>query len=89
MKRRELFHLVITGSAVGAPAAATSFAASQTTGLSPAAAAEMMRAYGITPSRGEAAQVAMFLQSTRRRRSSDPRVEPAIRLETDIDPGPS
>lgn len=56
-----------------------------TSALSPSAVAELMRAHGLEPLPGEAIQVRAFLLSTRSRFLPDPRIEPAIRLDPEID----
>lgn len=79
MKRREvLLSLVGVASGGGAPARAQA-------ALSPAAVEELMRAHGLEPRPGEPAQVRALLLSTRLRSNPDPRIEPAIRLDPELD----
>jgi len=54
--------------------------------LSPAAVEELMRAHGLEPRPGEAAQVQAFLLSVRSRTLPDPRIEPAIRMDPEVEP---
>jgi hypothetical protein len=44
-----------------------------------------MRAHGLDPLPGEPAQVRALLLSTRLRSIPDPRIEPAIRLDPELD----
>lgn len=81
MKRRDVFHAVLGT----AGASVASGASAQSSSASASAVAELMMAKGLSPTMGEAARIAAFLQSTRRRRSVDPRVEPAIRPDPELD----
>ena len=59
---------------------------SEAQALSPAAVEELMRAHGLEPRPGEAAQVLAFLLSVRPRTLPDPRIEPAIRMDPEVEP---
>lgn len=78
MKRRDVLL-----SLVGAAGIAS---AQEPAGMSPSPGAveELMRAHGLEPMPGEAAQVRVFLLSTRWRTLPDPRIEPALRLNVEI-----
>ncbi len=82
MKRRDVLR-----SLVGV-ASLSGVASAETQGkpvFSPAAVEELMRAHGLEPQPGEAAQVRALLLSTRLRSIPDPRIEPAIRLDPELD----
>ena len=80
MKRRDVLRslLGVAGVGIALP--------SEVVALSPAAVDELMRARGLEPRPGEAAQVLAFLLSVRPRRLPDPRIEPAIRMDPEVDP---
>jgi len=59
---------------------------SEAQALSPDAVEELMRAHGLEPRPGEAAQVLAFLLSVRPRTLPDPRIEPAIRMDPEVEP---
>ena len=59
---------------------------SEAAALSPAAVEELMRAHGLEPLPGEGAHVLAFLMSVRPRTLPDPRIEPAIRMDPEVDP---
>lgn len=83
MRRRELLRSV-----AGGVLAATGMASAQTRGpaaLSPTAVEELMRAHGLEPMPGEPAQVRALLLSTRLSSSPDPRIEPVLRLDPELD----
>ena len=82
MKRRDVLR------SLAGVAGAAGVAAAQPRGnplLSPDAVEELMRAHGLEPMPGEPAQVRMFLLSTRMRSTPDPRIEPVIRLDPELD----
>ena len=82
MKRREvLWSLVGAASVRGVGTAQTS----RSYTLSPLAVEDLMRAYGLEPQPGEAAQVSAFLLSVRPKTTPDPRIEPCIRLDPELD----
>lgn len=88
MKRRDLLRALVGVTSVGSVASALTGPTGQTrqTGaLSPAAVEELMRAHGLDPQPGEPAQVRALLLSTRLRSIPDPRIEPAIRFEPELD----
>lgn len=84
MKRRDVLRSL---AAVAGAATATHVEAQVgvASALSPSAVEELMRAHGLEPLPGEAIQIRSFLMSTRSRALPDPRIEPAIRLEPDVD----
>ena len=59
---------------------------SEAQALSPAAVEALMRAHGLEPQPGEGAQVSAFLLSVRPQSLPDPRIEPAIRMDPEVDP---
>lgn len=82
MKRRDILRSLTGTLAFGATAAA------QTRGgvaLSPTAVEELMRAHDLEPMPGEPMQVRALLLSTRFRSVPDPRIEPALRLDPELD----
>ena len=88
MKRRELLRSLVGVASVGSVASAQAGQvgqAGQAGTLSPAAVEELMRAHGLDPQPGEPAQVRALLLSTRLRSIPDPRIEPAIRLDPELD----
>ncbi len=88
MKRRDVLRFLFGVASVGGVASAQTRGTGRTgmTGaLSPAAVEELMRAHGLDPQPGEPAQVRALLLSTRLRSIPDPRIEPAIRLDPELD----
>jgi len=81
VKRRDVL-LSLVGVASGAAAAPTP---PIQTVLSPAAVEELMRAHGLDPMPGEPAQVRALLLSTRLSSNPDPRIEPSLRLDPELD----
>ena len=79
MKRRDVL-LTFAGAAGIASAQPRSPRA-----LSTGAVEELMRAHGLDPLPGEPARVRAMLMSTRLRSVPDPRIEPAIRLDPELD----
>ena len=82
MKRRDVLRSLVGVAWVGGVASAQP---GQTGALSPAAVEELMRGHGLEPQPGEPAQVRALLLSTRLRSIPDPRIEPAIRLDPELD----
>ncbi len=82
MKRRDVLRSLFGVASVGGVASAQT---GQTGALSPAAVEELMRAHGLDPQPGDPAQVRALLLSTRLRSIPDPRIEPAIRLDPELD----
>lgn len=83
MKRRDVLRS-LAGGVAGAAGVAS--AQMRTTDLlSPAAVEELMRAHGLEPMPGEASGVRALLLSTRTSASPDPRIEPVIRLDPELD----
>jgi len=81
VKRRDvLLSLVGVASVSGVAPAQTAQAV-----LSPAAVEELMRAHGLDPRPGEPQQVRALLLSTRLSSHPDPRIEPAIRFDPELD----
>ena len=80
MKRREVLRSLIGVAGVGVALPSEALA------VSPAAAEELLRAHGLEPRPGEAAQVLAFLLSVRPRTLPDPRIEPAIRMDPEVEP---
>jgi len=91
MKRRDVLRSLFGVASVSGVASAHTgqTGRTSTTGmtgtLSPAAVEELMRAHGLEPQPGEPAQVRALLLSTRLRSIPDPRIEPAIRLDPELD----
>ena len=82
MKRRDLLRSLVGVASVSGVASA------ETQGkpaLSLAAVEELMRAHGLDPLPGEPARVRALLLSTRLRSIPNPRIEPAIRLDPELD----
>ncbi len=84
MKRRDVLRSFVGVASVGGIASGQAGQAGQAS-LSPAAVEELMRAHGLDPLPGEPAQVRALLLSTRLRSIPDPRIEPAIRLDPELD----
>ncbi len=82
MKRRDVLRSLFGVASVGGVASAQP---GQRGALSPAAVEELMRAHGLDPQPGEPARVRALLLSTRLRSIPDPRIEPAIRLDPELD----
>ncbi|GMR22947.1 MAG: hypothetical protein BMS9Abin37_1332 [Acidobacteriota bacterium] len=80
MKRRDVLLCFVGVGSVGGVISAQTRPA-----LSPAAVEELMRAHGLDPQPGEPAQVRALLLSTRLSSIPDPRIEPAIRLDPELD----
>ena len=80
LKRREVLRSLIGVAGVGIALP------SEAQALSPAAVEELMRTHGLEPRPGEAAQVLAFLLSVRPRTLPDPRIEPAIRMDPEVEP---
>ncbi len=85
MKRRDVLRSLFGVASVGGVASAQTGLTGQTGALSPAAVEELMRAHGLDPQPGEPARVRALLLSTRLRSIPDPRIEPAIRLDPELD----
>ena len=85
MKRRDVLRSLFGVASVGGVAAAQTRGSGRTGALSPAAVEELMRAHGLDPLPGEPAQVRALLLSTRLGSIPDPRIEPAIRLDPELD----
>ncbi len=79
MKRRDVLRSLIGVAGVGAALPGEAQA------LSPAAVEELMRAHGLEPQPGEGATVLAFLLSVRPRTLPAPRIEPAIRMDPEVD----
>lgn len=79
MKRRDV--LLSFAGAAGVASAQTRSPLALSTG----AVEELMRAHGLEPLAGEPARVRALLLSTRLRTTPDPRIEPAIRLDPELD----
>ena len=84
MKRRDVLRSFVGVASVGGIASGQAGQAGQAS-LSPAAVEELMRAHGLDPRPGEPAQVRALLLSTRLSSNPDPRIEPAIRLDPELD----
>lgn len=84
MKRRDVLRSLAGAAGIGG---ATAVRAGMAAPLSTEGVAALMRMHGLEPRPGEAAQVQMFLWSTRWRASTipDPRIEPSIRLDPRVD----
>ena len=80
MKRRDVLLSFAGVASVGGVATATAQAT-----LSPTAVEELMRAHGLDPRVGEPAQVRALLLSVRLSSNPDPRIEPSIRLDPELD----
>lgn len=78
MKRREVLFSLAGAAGVRSIQARRSV-------LPPEAVEELMRARGLDPRPGEAAQVRAFLLSTSPTRTLDPRIEPSLRLDPELD----
>ena len=88
MKRRDVLLSLVGVASAGGVASAQRRGTGRTgvTGaLSPPAVEELMRAHGLDPQPGEPAQVRTLLLSTRLRSIPDPRIEPAIRFDPELD----
>ena len=87
MKRRDVLRSLVGVASVGGIASGEAGQAGQAgqAALSPAAVEELMRAHGLDPRPGEPAQVRALLLSTRLSSNPDPRIEPAIRLDPELD----
>ena len=85
MKRRDVLRSLFGVASVGGVASAQTRGTGRTGALSPAAVEELMRAHGLDPLPGEPAQVRALLLSTRLGSIPDPRIEPAIRLDPELD----
>lgn len=85
MKRRDVLRSLFGVASAGGVASAQTGQTGQTGALSPAAVEELMRAHGLDPQPGEPARVRALLLSTRLRSIPDPRIEPAIRLDPELD----
>ena len=80
LKRRDVLRSLVGVAGVGIALP------SEAQALSPAAVEELMRAHGLEPRPGEGAMVLAFLLSVRPRTLPDPRIEPAIRMDPEVDP---
>ena len=82
MKRRDVLRSLVGVAGVGGVASPQTV---PTAALSPAAVEELMRAHGLDPLPGEPAQIRALLMSTPLRSIPDPRLEPALRFDPELD----
>jgi hypothetical protein len=82
VKRRDVLSAI---AGIGSISVTVGLASAQPLALSIAAVEELLRAHGLDPLPGEPAQVRAMLLSTRLRSMPDPRIEPAIRLDPELD----